>query len=176
MIAVGDTEPISVNVRILAATNRDLSVEVSQGRFRDDLLARLAGLTVRLVPLRERRADLGLLLNALVTRIAPTPRTVRIGTSAARSLLEYHWPRNVRELEMCLRTAGELAGWVQIERHHLPDAVTEARRVPKRDQLVALLETHRGNLTAVARELKTSRMQVHRLLKQSALDPNTFRE
>jgi transcriptional regulator of acetoin/glycerol metabolism len=176
VIAVGDTEPIPVNARIVAATNRELTDEIAAGRFRNDLFARLAGLTVRLVPLRERSADLGLLIASLLRRLAPATNAVRIAGPAARALLDHDWPNNVRELEMCLRAAGELAGWGKIALRHLPEPIAAARAAdPQRDQLVALLEAHQGNLAAVARELKTSRMQVHRLLKRCGLGPSTFR-
>jgi len=176
VVAVGDTEAIAVNIRVVAATNRDLTAEVEHGRFRADLFARLAGLTLRLVPLRDRRADLGLLIASLLRRLAPAPDAVRIAAPAVRALLDHDWPHNVRELEMCLRTAGELAGWDKIGLRHLPDPIAAPRVVdPKRDELAALLEAHRGNVAAVARELKTSRMQVHRLLKRCALGPSSFR-
>ena len=176
VVAVGDTEPTPVDVRVIAATNRDVTAEIARGRFRTDLHARLAGLTARLVPLRERRADLGLLIRALLQRLAPASSAVRIAAPAARALCEYDWPHNVRELEMCLRTAGALAGWGKIVLRHLPEPIAAARAAdPQRHELIALLEAHRGNLAAVARELGTSRTQVHRLLKRCTLEPAAYR-
>jgi transcriptional regulator with AAA-type ATPase domain len=176
VVAVGDTEATPIDVRVIAATNRDLAAEIARGRFRTDLHARLAGLTARLIPLRERRADLGLLIHALLHRLAPASSAVRIAAPAARALFEYDWPHNVRELEMCLRTAGALAGWGKIALRHLPEPIAAARAAdPQRHELSALLEAHRGNLAAVARALGTSRTQVHRLLKRCTLEPAAYR-
>jgi transcriptional regulator with PAS, ATPase and Fis domain len=175
VVPVGATEPIPVNARIIAATNRDLRVEVEHGRFREDLLARL-GLIVPLPPLRERRADLGILVGSLLARFAPSPAGVRFTARAVRALLDHDWPQNVRELEMCLRYAGEVSGWATIDLHHLPASIQRSRPADaRRDELEGLLATHRGNLAAVARALGTSRAQVHRQLKRYALDPGAFR-
>jgi transcriptional regulator of acetoin/glycerol metabolism len=170
VVPVGETAPVRVDTRIIAATNRDLRAEVERGGFREDLLARLAGLIVELPPLRDRRSDLGLLIGSLLARVAPRPEAVRITARAVRALIDHDWPQNVRELEMCLRSAGELSGWSRIDVHHLPPSIADRRSAdPRRDELVALLATHGGNVAAVARELKTSRMQIHRLLKRWGL-------
>jgi len=177
VVPVGGTEARRVNVRVVAATNRDLAADIAGGRFREDLYARLAGLAVRLPPLRDRRADLGLLVRAILLRVAPAPGEVRITARAARALLEHAWPQNVRELEMCLRQAGAFAGWHKIDLYHLPDATRHtAAPLVERDRLEGLLRSHRGNVSEVARELGTSRTQVHRMLRRCAIEPGPFRE
>jgi transcriptional regulator with AAA-type ATPase domain len=189
VVAVGETRAVSVDVRIIAATNRDVRAAAESGAFRRDLLARLAGMTVQLPTLRERRADLGILIAALLRRLAPDAAAVTLSARAARALIEYDWPLNVRELEMCLRAAGELARWQKIELEHLPEEVRvqastteederEAAAGPsdeRRAALVAQLTAHGGNLAAVARALGTSRTQVHRLIKKYGLRLESYR-
>ncbi len=105
---VGAERPVKVDVRVIAATNRDLEARVRAGAFREDLFARLAGFTLRLPPLRERREDLGLLVGALLRRIAPR-QPVSFTSAAGEALFAHAWPRNVRELEKCLSRACGLA-------------------------------------------------------------------
>jgi DNA-binding NtrC family response regulator len=101
ILRVGDSRPIKVDVRILAATARDLSKEKGEQRFRDDLFYRLAVLDLHIPPLRERKQDIGLLASHFLERIAlrenrPVPS---ISEEALEVLTGYHWPGNVRELE-----------------------------------------------------------------------------
>jgi DNA-binding NtrC family response regulator len=100
---VGGTRAIPINVRILAATNRDLDSAVSQGTFRRDLYFRLNVLTLRIPPLRERKQDIPLLIGHVLERInAATQMQHTIGEDALRLMLDYDWPGNVRELENCI--------------------------------------------------------------------------
>jgi Sigma-54 interaction domain/FHA domain len=181
IVPIGEHRAVKVDVRFVSATNRDLDAAVAAGTFRQDLLARLSGLTVHLPPLRARRADLGLLVAALLRRIAPDARSVRFTARAARALLRHDWPLNVRELEMCLASAGQLAGWGEVDLSHLPKLLREPKEPvdeaeARRAELTELLKAHAGNVAAVARALKTSRMQVHRLLKRFGLDSESFRK
>ncbi|HTM19822.1 MAG TPA: sigma 54-interacting transcriptional regulator, partial [Kofleriaceae bacterium] len=109
VVPVGDARPIKVDIRLCAATHRDLQAMVDQGRFRQDLYARLIGLVIDLPPLRRRREDLGILIRALLPRIAGGERA-RFTPAAARRLFAYEWPLNIRELERCLGVAVALAG------------------------------------------------------------------
>ncbi|HTE55049.1 MAG TPA: sigma 54-interacting transcriptional regulator [Kofleriaceae bacterium] len=179
VVPVGESEPIPVDVRFVAATNRDLWSDVEAGRFREDLLARLTGLTVRLPPLRERREDLGLLVARLLRRVSPEPDAVRMTPRASRALVRYDWPRNVRELESCLSAAILLAEGKDIDLHHLPAEIQKAAgpATPSstssapdqpRPSIAALMDAHDGNISAVARALATSRSQVRRLLKRES--------
>jgi transcriptional regulator with GAF, ATPase, and Fis domain len=162
---------------------------VAQGRFRADLFARLSGYTLVLPPLRERTEDIGLLVAAILPRVTPNAAGVRFSSSAARSLLQYHWPLNIRELEQCLRTAVLLAPASRIESTHLPPAVrAPGASIPpnpmpvrlelakddktRRDQLAGLLREHGGNISAVARTLGKARSQVQRWVKRYGLEPS----
>ncbi|HET7505638.1 MAG TPA: helix-turn-helix domain-containing protein, partial [Kofleriaceae bacterium] len=139
--------------------------------------------TVRLAPLRERREDLGLLVAALLARV-PSGATASLSPNAARALLAYDWPLNVRELESCLTVASTLAGGGTIRRRHLPEtlreppATTDEATPPndeRRTELVTLLREHQGNITSIARATGWNRVQIHRWLKRFELDPRPFR-
>ena len=100
---VGGTQTVKVNVRIVAATNRDLEHEVEQGKFREDLYYRLNVMAIRVPPLRERSADIPELAEFLLDKIARQQgRTLKLTDSALRLLMSHRWPGNVRELENCL--------------------------------------------------------------------------
>src|SRR6185436_16360806 len=119
---VGGDRPIPVDVRLCAATLRDLDQLVATGRFRRDLYARLSGITLELPPLRERRADLGMLMRALLGRISGGEQA-RFSPAALRAILRHDWPLNIRGLENALRGAVALAAGELNEPRHLPDAV-----------------------------------------------------
>ncbi|NVB42748.1 nitric oxide reductase transcriptional regulator NorR [Pseudenhygromyxa sp. WMMC2535] len=110
---LGAEQPKLVDVRVLAATHRDLGAEVEAGRFRADLFHRLAGYSLHVPPLRERGADVLALAEDILTRVAPllpSARPIRLGAAAQAELLARPWPGNVRELEHALTRAGLLAG------------------------------------------------------------------
>ena len=125
---VGDSRAVKVDVRVLAATNRDLQQEVQAGRFREDLFYRLNVIGLRLPPLRERTAEIAPLSERLLARHAARLGVTAPSLSAAalRALEEYRWPGNVRELENALERALVLSDDPEIEPHSLPDAVREA--------------------------------------------------
>jgi len=128
-IPVGGTQPVPVDVRLLAATNRDLEDDMKQGRFRSDLFYRLNVIAIHLPPLRERREDIPLLAEAFLGRMA-TERGVAartIGADAMAAIMEYDWPGNVRELENALERATTLSKGESIGAAELPDRVTERR-------------------------------------------------
>ncbi len=103
---VGGTRPVPINVRILAATNRDLEAAVQQGKFRRDLYFRLNVLTLRIPPLRERKQDIPLLIGNMLERInRATEMQHAFGDDALRLMVSYDWPGNVRELENCVECA-----------------------------------------------------------------------
>ena len=123
-LPVGAVEPIRSDVRVVAATNADLGRLVEEGKFREDLFYRLCVITIGLPPLRERKEDIPLLVEALVTRAArendrPVPP---VTPNAMKALLDHDWPGNVRELENVLERAVVLGGGV-IDLDQLPDAV-----------------------------------------------------
>jgi len=191
VVPVGDTLPIAVDLRVVAATNGDLGALVAAGRFRDDLYARIAGFTLTLPPLRARRADLGLVISALLRR-RPNAERIKLTWQAASQLFRYTWPRNIRELERVLETAAALAGSEPITIDHLPDAIRAAADpspVPAaipvaadqpaepvapedrelKHQLEALLRAHGDNVAEVARALGKDRTQVYRWMRRFGL-------
>ena len=126
---LGETRDITVDVRIIAATHRDLQAETRAGRFREDLFYRLNVLPIHVPPLRERREDIPLLVEHFVSR-----NNARLGTGlrgldteARRLLYEYPWPGNVRELENTIERAMVLADGEFIVAHDLPERIREAR-------------------------------------------------
>jgi sigma-54 dependent transcriptional regulator, acetoin dehydrogenase operon transcriptional activator AcoR len=191
VLPVGEDRPVAVDLRVVAATLRDLDQRIAAGGFRDDLYARLAGHVVALPALRERREDLGLLLAALLPRTA----NVRFTPAALRTLLRHDWPRNIRELEQCLSTAGALAPGGVIDRDHLPAGIRNPRAAAAtpevvdgvevgeldeddrvlRDRLVALFAAHEGNVAAVAAALGKQRQQVYKWVKRLAIDLSAYR-
>jgi two-component system response regulator HydG len=125
---LGGTQPLRADVRLVAATNKDLAAEVKAGRFREDLFYRLNVVAIRLPPLRERREDVPLLASAFVTRIA-AKNGKRIGgfTRAAMSRLEeWSWPGNVRELEHAVERAVVLCRGDVVDVADLPEAIRGA--------------------------------------------------
>ena len=126
---LGDAREVDVDVRIIAATHRDLLAETKAGRFREDLFYRLNVLHIRVPPLRERREDIPLLLEHFIAR-----NNARLGTEirgldseARRLLFEYAWPGNVRELENTVERAMVLAEGQQIIAADLPERIREAQ-------------------------------------------------
>jgi DNA-binding NtrC family response regulator len=194
VVPIGEDHPIKVDVRVCAASLRDLDTMVETGGFRRDLLARLSGLELELPPMRERRADLGMLITTLLDRL-PEAAGVSFTPSALRALLLHEWPNNIRELEKTLSTAVALARGGQIDMAHLPAALSRASRPSAavrpleqgtpaclsdadqelRARLVDLLARHRGNVRAVAEELGRRRMQVYRWAERFAIDLDAFR-
>jgi len=201
VVPLGATRPVKVDIRVLAATHRDLEASVAENRFRADLLARIAGFTLSLPTLRERREDLGLLFGTLLRRhFSNRAERVSFSSEAARAMLLYDWPLNVRELEKCLTAAVVLAQFGTVEEAHLPGPVRASATGPKeeagdavapvggklaplqlsqsdqrrREEIVALLREHGGNITSVARALGKGRFQIQRWIKRYRIDAKEF--
>jgi transcriptional regulator of acetoin/glycerol metabolism len=170
-----------VDLRVVAATHRDLDELVADGDFREDLHARLVGFELELPALADRRVDLGVMLGEIM------PAGGRLAGPAARALLRHSWPRNVRELVRVVERAHALAEGGEIQLAHLPDEVAQAATASapaaaagteddrRRAELAALLEKHAGNVSHVAAELGRVRSQVQRWLKRYNLDPERYR-
>ena len=179
ILPVGATRPIKIDLRVVAATHRDLDALVAQQRFRADLLGRISGYTCTLPPLRERREDFALLVASVLRKIgAACPG---FSPDAARALLRHAWPLNIRELEKCLSSATVLAACdrIELEQLRLPAAAPPARLhdvhdLRRREELIALLHEHEGNVTSVARVMGKARTQVQRWLRRYAIDPLSF--
>ncbi len=181
VLPVGGLRPTPLDLRVLAATHRDLNRLVTEQRFRHDLLARLDGMTLRLPPLRERPEDLPLLIALLLRRLAPDHPEVSFTPDAAEALLEHLWPLNVRELEQALAGALALRGTGPIDVGHLPPSVTgrsvvdglelSPEETRHRDELLELLRQQGGNVSGVARALGKHRTQIMRWLVRYRIDP-----
>jgi transcriptional regulator with GAF, ATPase, and Fis domain len=189
---VGATEPIEVDVRLVCATNRDLEAAVADDRFRGDLFARVAEIPINLPPLRERPEDVIDLVEHALEAGAPP-----LAPELASALVLYAWPYNVRELfkiatELSVRGAGAERLELELVESRLRapapkatapsapavqgGAVPQAGQLPERDEVVALLERHKGVIADIARETGRSRKQIYRWLGRYDLDAATFRE
>ena len=131
-IPVGGTEPIPVDVRLVAATNRDLDEDMKRGRFRSDLYYRLNVIAIHLPPLRDRREDIRLLAEAFLERIGKLEGQKRkeLAPEAFDAILAYDWPGNVRELENALERAVVLTKGEIIPLSAIPERVTQRRPEP----------------------------------------------
>jgi DNA-binding NtrC family response regulator len=131
-IPVGGTEAIPVDVRVVAATNRDLEEEIKRGRFRTDLYYRLNVIAIHLPPLRERRDDIPIFVDAFLKRIAKEhdepPK--RLSEAAIDAIQVYDWPGNVRELENALERAVVLTRGEIIELDAIPGKISERKAEP----------------------------------------------
>jgi DNA-binding NtrC family response regulator len=189
VVPVGSTRPVSVDIRVVAATHADVEALVQRGELRADLLARISGFVFHVPPLRERREDVGVLASQLLARLAPERTGISFDPDAAAALLMHGWRHNVRELEHALTVALALADQ-EIGLDHLPPALaglTSSAPPPPssrpadedaaelRVELARLLAKHAGNVSAVAREMGRARPLVHRWLKRYRIDAATFR-
>src|SRR5689334_15373549 len=119
---VGSNQKLKVEVRVVAATNRDLEAAYRAGTFRKDLYFRLNVVTIHLAPLRQRRQDIQELVHWFLNRYAPT-QPIRVTPAAMKSLVHYDWPGNVRELENCVERAIALGNQQVIDADDLPPAI-----------------------------------------------------
>jgi DNA-binding NtrC family response regulator len=175
---VGGTQELKVNVRLLAATNRDIVEAIREGQFREDLFHRLNVVQLRLPPLRERGEDVSLLADYFLTTfgVSLNKNTRTISRAARQKLLSHHWPGNVRELRNVIERALILEMTSEIQPGSLPDFQLEARlhktAAPRvvgnesldemmanfeRDLITSILEQNHFNLTKTAEQLKISR-------------------
>jgi len=177
---IGGTRPIVLNVRVVAATNRDLESDVRQKLFRDDLYYRLKVLPVHVAPLRDRGDDVLILANYFLDRLAAELRAPRkrLARDAELALKHYPWPGNVRELENVIKAAAVTSPRSLISAPHLNLPITEPE-LPRdlrssRDELErALIERalrrHGGVISRAARELGVSRVTLYALLEKHGL-------
>jgi two-component system response regulator HydG len=132
VLPVGGTDPIPVDVRIIAATNRDLEGDIRSGRFRSDLFYRLNVISLHLPPLRDRREDIILLAEGFLKRIADERQEEVhvLSQDAIDAIMVYHWPGNVRELENALEHAAILCREREIRLENLPKRITAPKSQP----------------------------------------------
>jgi transcriptional regulator with PAS, ATPase and Fis domain len=126
---VGSNQKFKVDVRVIAATNRDLEAAYKEGSFRKDLYFRLNVVTLHLPALRERKSDVTALVHYFLDRFAPG-KMISISSAAMKCMLQYDWPGNVRELENCIERAVALGTQDSIEFHDLPPAVRAQQDEP----------------------------------------------
>jgi len=119
---VGSNQKVKVDVRVIAATNRDLETAYKEGKFRKDLYFRLNVVTLHLPPLRERKSDIPVLVHYFLDKLAQGKVTT-ISDAAMKCMLQYDWPGNVRELENCIERAVALGEGATIDLHDLPPAL-----------------------------------------------------
>ncbi len=189
---LGSTRIVKVNVRIVAATNRDLEQDAAAGRFRADLYYRLNVFPVYMPSLRERGSDIILLADFFVEKYAKQfKKTVkRISTPAIDLLLAYHWPGNVRELENCIERAVLIAGGDTIDSIHLPPSLQMKVSMPEkkhqgklsslvnsyeRSLIVDALKDARGNQSHAARILGTTKRIVQYKVERYGIDTKRFK-
>ncbi|MBL8998422.1 MAG: sigma-54-dependent Fis family transcriptional regulator [Gemmatimonadetes bacterium] len=187
VIPVGATDPIPIDTRIIAATNRDLEEEIKRGAFRRDLFYRLNVIAVHLPPLRDRVDDILLLAESFLQRAADLrgEEPKRLADDAAGALQAYQWPGNVRELENALERAVILSGGATIGVAALPGRVTERRSEPlvaerstpnptletiERAYILWVLQSEAGNKTRAAEVLGIDPSTLHRKLARYEVD------
>src|SRR5262249_18039523 len=176
---VGSTERRRINVRIMAATNRDLDAAVKTGGFRQDLYFRLNVVQVKLPPLRDRKRDIPLLVTSFLEKFAGPDSTRVINEDALQRLIAYDWPGNVRELENAIERAVALGSGPFIHVADLPSNLQypTSDRIPEKDELLPLEELERrailrtlrqtgGDKLAAARMLGIGKTTLYRKLKQ----------
>jgi Nif-specific regulatory protein len=175
---VGGSRPIRADVRILAATNKDLLEEASHGRFRTDLYYRLNVVSLTLPPLRSRPTDIPILAEHFLTQSKLARRKMRgISSEARQCLVSYHWPGNVRELQNAIERAIVLGASEQIVPEDLPEEINssaapgatlyhEGLRLAKRDLVLNSLNEARGDLREAARILGVHITYLYRLIRQ----------
>ncbi|HKW57512.1 MAG TPA: sigma-54 dependent transcriptional regulator [Candidatus Acidoferrum sp.] len=179
---VGSTERRQINIRIIAATNRDLDAAIRSGSFRQDLFFRLNVVQIKLPPLRERKSDIQLLVTSFLEKFSDPhgpPRT--ISEDAMRRLIAYDWPGNVRELENAIERAVAMGSGPIVHVGDLPSNLhfPSGERVPEKDELLPMEELERrailrtlretgGDKLAAARMLGIGKTTLYRKLKQYA--------
>jgi len=170
---VGDTNTKRIGTRFIFATNRDLGAEVRSGRFRMDLYFRISVVQFKIPPLRDRKEDIPLLAAHILEReIGPSGRVLRLTKEALDKLASHDYPGNIRELENILDRASLIAEGAIIrgkdllwEKGKELGRETGAVRLGV-EELKRALEIHRWNKSKTARELKTSRRHLYRLLRK----------
>ena len=192
---VGNNEPVSVNVRVLAATSRNLEEEIEKNIFREDLYYRLNVFPIILPPLRERRSDIMLLVDHFLQKYSEMygKNIKRISTSAINMMMAYHWPGNVRELENCVERAVLTASDNVIHGYNLPPSLqtgeeTQTSIFPRdgadlktmvesyeKEIIIDALKKHRGNAAACARYLNTTQRIINYRIQKLDVHPGEYK-
>ena len=188
---VGGYAPIKTDVRIIAATNRNLEELMAEGKFREDLYYRLNVFPIYIPPLRERKTDIPHLADFFVERYATlnNKKISRICTHALDMFMSYHWPGNVRELENCIERASLLSTDGVIYGYHLPPSLQtsgysgtsfsgtlqEELDHLEYDLIMDALKTSRGNMAKAAKSLGITERIMGLRISKYEINPKRFR-
>ncbi|MDD3579956.1 MAG: sigma-54 dependent transcriptional regulator [Desulfobacca sp.] len=194
---VGGSRPIQVDVRVIAATNKNLEEEIERGTFRADLYYRINVIPIEVPPLRERRQDIPLLIEYFLKELAAEPEGQQkiITPEAVEILQNQPWPGNVRELKNCIQRLAILSpGWV-IDVEHLPrelrqvgsdpeegwpffqlSSLKEARARFEREFIRRKLAEHQGSVSLTAEAIGLERSHLYKKMRAYGLDPGLERE
>ena len=185
---VGDHKSIQIDVRVLAATNRDLSEAIRTGNFREDLFYRLNVIPLNMSPLRERRDDIPALVDFFMRELCPTGSMLpKVSPEVMVSLMAYEWPGNVRELKNVLERLLIMSTGGNIDRGDLPECFTtgfsegsemnstgqslkDAKSEFERTFILGKLEEHDWNISKTASALNIERSNLHRKIKSYDID------
>ena len=189
---LGGTETVKVDVRLIAATNRDLEKAIAERQFREDLYYRLDVFSIFVPPLRDRKPDIMLLADHFLAKYARSHKKIirRISTPAIDMLMSYHWPGNVRELENTLERAVLTCDGNVIHGHHLPPtlqtaeasgtvmqtSLNDAVEQYEKDLILDALKSARGNCAKAARLLGSTERIIGYKVRKYSIDPRRFRE
>ncbi len=188
---LGSSKIIKTNIRLVAATNRDLETAVKEMVFREDLYYRLNVFPVYLPPLRERRTDILLLAEYFLEKYAKenNKQIKRISTPAIDLLIQYHWPGNVRELQNCMERAVLICDGSAIKSIHLPpslqspDSILSDKPLSlatavenfERELIIDALKKNNGNQTKAAKSLDTSLRIINYKIHSYGIEPKNFK-
>ncbi len=187
VLPLGATRPEPVDVRVVAATHRDLGKLQKEGVFRRDLFARLNEFPLHLPSLRDRKEDIFQLSRFFLAKHGSPQLALSFPFMAG--LLHHDWPYNVRELESAMKRAATLCTHSLLEEAHLPEAVQQAivdyaadarpslasQPLPSAEELRQLLAEEEGNVARVGRRVGKARMQVHRWMKRYGIEVEDYR-
>jgi len=189
---LGGNETLKADVRIITATNRDLEDLMLKNEFREDLYYRLNVFPIFIPPLRERRADIPLLVNHFIEKNNKIHGLdiKRISSTAIDLLMTYHWPGNIRELENCIERASILSTDRVIRSHNLPPTLQSAASTHSRvdggleailenvekQMLIDALNLSKGNITKAAEQLKLTERMMGLRIKKYQIDPVIFKK
>ncbi len=188
---LGSTKQLTSDVRLVAATNRDLESAVADKDFREDLYYRLNVFPVYMPPLRQRRTDILLLAEFFLEKYAreSIKKIRRISTSAIDMLIQYHWPGNVRELQNCMERAVIICDDDTIQSIHLPPTLQTAENTNRentyslsvavenfeKELIIEGLKRNKGNQTKTAKDLDTSLRIINYKIHQYGIEPKTYK-
>ena len=189
---LGGRETIKTDVRVIAATNRNLEEMLTKNEFREDLYYRLNVFPILVPPLRERRGDIPILVNHFIEKYNKSHnlKVKRISSTAIDLLMTYHWPGNIRELENCIERASILSGDQVIRSHNLPPTLQSAASTQskveggleailenvEKQMLIDALNLSKGNITKAGEQLKLTERIMGLRIKKYGIDPNVFKK